>query len=259
MAPSDASSVWSHAALALKARSGYRAVRRAQQAVPAWARGASRAGVPGTVTQPRKGSSSRGKRREIVVFVLDRHKKPLMPCSPKRARLLLAHKRAVVHRLSPFVIRLKDRRVEESTLQPVALKVDPDSRTSGMALVREEATAQGPLHHALHLCEVRHRGTAVHQAMLERANHRRRRRSANLRYREPRFDHRTCAQGWLPPSLASRVGNVLAWARRYGRWEPLRHIEVERVKFDLQLLQNPEVSSLEYQRGERAGWETRAY
>lgn len=194
-----------------------------------------------------------------MVFVLDRHKKPLMPCSPKRARLLLAHKRAVVHRLSPFVIRLKDRRVEDSKLQPVALKVDPGSKTTGMVIVREEATAQGLLHHALHLCEVRHRGAAVHQAMLERASHRRRRRSSNLRYREPRFDHRTRAQGWLPPTLVSRVGNVLAWARRYGRWAPLSRIEVERVKFDLHLLQNPEVSGLEYQRGECAGWETRAY
>jgi hypothetical protein len=29
----------------------------------------------------------------VAVFVLDKHKKPLMPCSEKRARLLLAAKR----------------------------------------------------------------------------------------------------------------------------------------------------------------------
>ena len=34
---------------------------------------------------------------------------------------------------------------------------------------------------------------------------------------------------------------------------------MERVKFDPQLLQNPEISGIEYQQGERAGWETRAY
>ncbi len=194
-----------------------------------------------------------------MVFVVDRHKKPLMPCSPKRARLLLARRRAVVHRLSPFVIRLKDRRVEESTLQPVSLKIDPGSKTTGMAIARQEATAEGPLHHALHLSEVRHRGAEVHQAMLERSGYRRRRRSANLRYRPARFDHRRRPPRWLPPSLASRVGNVLSWARRFSRWVPLKRIEVERVKFDPQLLQNPEISGLEYQRGERAGWETRAY
>ena len=49
------------------------------------------------------------------------------------------------------------------------------------------------------------------------------------------------------------------WTRRYGRWVPVRRIEVERVTFDLQLLQNAEISGLEYQRGELTGWETRAY
>ena len=99
----------------------------------------------------------------------------------------------------------------------------------------------------------------MHRAMLERASHRRRRRGTNLRYRKPRFDHRTRSRGWLPPSLDSRIGNVLTWARRYISWAPVTRIEVERVKFDPQLLENPEISGLEYQRGERVGWETRAY
>ena len=143
-----------------------------------------------------------------MVFVLDRHKKPLMPCTPKRARLLLARKRAVVHRISPFVIRLKDRRVQESRLQTVALKIDPGSKTTGMAIVRQEATEEGPHDHALHLAEVRHRGAAVHQAMLERAAHRRRRRSVNLRYREPRFNSRTRAA--VAPALACLAGRQCA-------------------------------------------------
>ena len=63
-----------------------------------------------------------------MVFVLDQKKRPLMPCTPKRARLLLARGRAVVHRVQPFIIRLKDRRVEDSLLQPIALKIDPGSQ-----------------------------------------------------------------------------------------------------------------------------------
>ena len=43
-----------------------------------------------------------------MVFVLDRHQKPLMPCSEKRARLLLERGRAVVHRQFPFTIRLPE-------------------------------------------------------------------------------------------------------------------------------------------------------
>ena len=54
---------------------------------------------------PRKGSR-KGKRGIVMpVFVLDQHKQPLMPCSEKRARLLLSRKRAVVHRVMPFTIR----------------------------------------------------------------------------------------------------------------------------------------------------------
>jgi len=49
-----------------------------------------------------------------MVFVLDKHKKPLMPCTEKRARLLLEKGRAVVHKIEPFTIRLKDRTVEDS-------------------------------------------------------------------------------------------------------------------------------------------------
>ena len=41
----------------------------------------------------------------MSVFVLDQHKQPLMPCSEKRARLLLSRHRAVVHRIMPFTIR----------------------------------------------------------------------------------------------------------------------------------------------------------
>ncbi len=79
--------------------------------------------------QPRKGVSyvGDGKDDQMAVFVVDQHHQPLMPCSEKRARLLLARRRAVVHRRVPFVIRLKDRELEQSQVQPVALKLDPGS------------------------------------------------------------------------------------------------------------------------------------
>jgi 5-methylcytosine-specific restriction endonuclease McrA len=195
----------------------------------------------------------------MSVFVLDQHKHPLMPCSEKRARLLLSRQRAVVHRVMPFTIRLKDRCVQNSHFQPVALKLDPGSKTTGMALVRVEQTEQGEIHHSLHLAELSHRGGEIHKRMGKRAGYRRRRRSANLRYRPARFQNRRRKEGWLPPSLRSRVKNVLTWATRYQRWLPLTRIEVEQVKFDLALLQNPEIEGVTYQRGELAGWECRAY
>ncbi len=195
----------------------------------------------------------------MSVFVLDTQKSPLMPCSEKRARLLLSKHHAVVHRMVPFTIRLKDRARQERAVQPVVLKVDPGSKTTGMALARVEATATGEVHHALHLAELIHRGDEVREHLRKRADYRRRRRSANLRYRAPRWRNRRRAPGWLPPSLQSRIGNVLTLARRYQRWVPVSRIEVERVKFDLALLQHPELAGVEYQRGELFGWEVRSY
>lgn len=194
-----------------------------------------------------------------MVFVVDQKKQPLMPCTPKRARLLLKRGRAVVHRVQPFVIRLKDRRVEDAVLQPLALKVDPGSKTTGIALARVEETEEGAIHHAVFLCEVRHRGEQVHAHKVRQSNARRRRRSANPRYRAPRFANRRIPGGWLPPSLLSRVGNTFTWAHRLARWSPASHIEVERVSFDTQLMQNPEISGTQYQQGTCAGWESRAY
>ena len=73
----------------------------------------------------------------LSVFVLDRQGVAVMPCTQKRARLLLARGRARVHRLVPFVIRLVDVKAEDCSLQPLSLKIDPGSKTTGMALVRD--------------------------------------------------------------------------------------------------------------------------
>ncbi len=182
-----------------------------------------------------------------------------MPCSEKRARLLLVRGRAVVHRLHPFTIRLKDRLVEHSALQPVGLKLDPGSRFTGAAVVRREDTPDGPVDHALHLAEIAHRGDAVRERMQKRAGFRRRRRSANLRYRAPRFNNRRRPEGRLAPSLRSRVDNLLSWARRYRKLAPVTFVEIEVVKFDTQRLQNPEICGVEYQRGELFGYEVWEY
>ena len=72
----------------------------------------------------------------MSVFVLDRSGKPLMPCSEKRARLLLERGRARVHRLHPFTIRVIDRHRATCALQPMRLSIDPGSKATGLALCR---------------------------------------------------------------------------------------------------------------------------
>ena len=188
-----------------------------------------------------------------------------MPCSEKRARLLLKRGRARVHRLVPFTIRLVDRTVEASVVQPVRIKIDPGSRTTGLALVREseEVDAEtGEVRQAAHvvfLAELSHRGHAIRDAMTARRAFRQRRRSANLRHRACRFANRRKPEGWLAPSLRHRVETTLSWVNRLCRWTPVTAISQELARFDTQAMQHPEISGTEYQQGTLFGYEVREY
>ena len=191
----------------------------------------------------------------VSVFVLDRKHRPLMPCRPARARRLLKSGRARVVRLFPFTIRLTDRLIEDSKLQPVLVKIDPGSRQTGVALVRADEKAH---HHALFFVNLVHRGESIRDALTARRNCRRRRRG-NLRHRAPRFLNRTKPQGWLPPSLRHRVDTATAWVAKLVKLAPVTGIVEELVKFDAQKLQNPEISGTEYQQGTLFEYEVREY
>ena len=187
------------------------------------------------------------------VFVLDKNKQPLDPCHPARARQLLREKRATVFRRYPFKILLKDRALEESVTHAHQVKLDPGSRTTGIAMVREGDNK------VLWAGELAHRGLAIKAAMDDRRAVRRGRRTRKCRYRPPRFDNRRRPEGWLPPSLESRVANLQTWVRRLAWSAPVESISIELVKFDTQALQNPEISGVEYQQGDLMGYEVREY
>jgi 5-methylcytosine-specific restriction endonuclease McrA len=201
---------------------------------------------------------------DVAVFVLDKQRRPLMPCTPKRARKLLAAGRARVHLLFPFCIRLVDRTVAQSMLQPLALKIDPGSVSTGIAVCRIEDVVDidgvvEPLMHIQFLLELVHRGKAIQAALHARASMRRRRRSKNLRYRAPRFNNRTKPAGWLPPSLRHRIDTVMSQVNRLCRLAPITRLAQELVRFDMQLMQNAKIAGVEYQQGTLAGYEVREY
>ncbi len=189
----------------------------------------------------------------MAVLVLDKRKQPLMPCSEKRARLLLDRDRAVVVRVHPFTIRLKDR-VGGST-QPVRIKIDPGSRATGMAMVRESGDG---IQHVLWLGEIAHRGHVIRDQLAQRRAFRRRRRS-NLRHRPARFNNRRRSAGWLAPSLQHRVDTTTAWVRRLRRWAPVTAVSQELVRFDTQRMESADISGVAYQRGTLLGTQVREY
>jgi 5-methylcytosine-specific restriction endonuclease McrA len=186
------------------------------------------------------------------VFVLDAHKQALNPIHPGRARLLLKAGKAAVYRRYPFTIILA-KVVEQPTLRPLRLKVDPGSRTTGIALVNDHTGA------VVWAAELTHRGQQIKRDLDRRRAVRRSRRQRHTRYRKPRFANRRKRTGLLPPSLESRVCNVLTWVRRLMRLCPLSAISQELARFDTQALEHPEIEGVDYQHGQLAGFEVREY
>ncbi len=187
------------------------------------------------------------------VFVIDTHQKPLDPVHPGRARLLLSQGKAAVFRRFPFTIILKSE-VLEPEVQPLRIKLDPGSRTTGMAIVND-ATGE-----VVFAAELSHRGQKIKATLDDRRAVRRSRRNRKTRYRKPRFSNRNNKKkGWLPPSLESRISNVLTWVHRLSRYCPITDISMEFVRFDMQLMEHAEVSGVEYQQGALAGYEVREY
>jgi 5-methylcytosine-specific restriction endonuclease McrA len=195
-----------------------------------------------------------GRRQSLMqrVFVLDAQKRPLMPCRPARARLLLSQGTAAVYRRYPFTLILKNVR-SDAQAGPLRVKIDPGSTTTGLAVVND---AEGDIVFA---AEVAHRGQQVKERLDQRRACRRSRRQRHTRYRPPRFANRRRHEGWLPPSLESRITNMLTLVRRLQRLCPIGAISQELVKFDTQLMQDAEISGVEYQQGELVGYEVREY
>ena len=68
---------------------------------------------------------------------------PLMPTHPAKARKLLQKGRAMPHHVKGlFGIRLLGRTREQSSVQDVAINIDPGSQTTGIAVVADDENGQ---------------------------------------------------------------------------------------------------------------------
>lgn len=185
------------------------------------------------------------------VFVLNSNKKSVNPIHPAKARQLLRDKKAAIFRQFPFTIILKEEKVEE--VDPLRLKIDPGAKTTGLAIINDKTGE------VVFAAEITHRGFQIREALTNRRQLRRFRRNRKTRYRQPRFLNRTKPKGWLPPSLESRIANILTWVNKLKKYSNIQAISQELVKFDTQLMQNKDIQGKEYQQGTLAGYETREY
>ncbi|MGY6528724.1 MAG: RNA-guided endonuclease IscB [Cyanobacterium sp.] len=186
------------------------------------------------------------------IFILDTNYKPLNPIHPAQARQLLRNGKAAIYRKYPFTLILKESK-PDSNVAPLRLKIDPGAKFTGIALVSDTSGE------VVFAAELQHRGFAIRDALTSRRQLRRSRRNRKTRYRKPRFLNRTRHQGWLPPSLQSRVENIKTWVKRLQKVANITAISLELVRFDMQLMRNPEIQGKEYQQGALVGYETREY
>src|SRR5215469_6142126 len=109
---------------------------------------------------PREGRPGNGQRSFEVssVLVVDQERRPLAPVHPGYARWLLSHSKAAVLHRAPFTLILKRVCVEERP-EPLRLKLDPGSHTTGLAVVNDGTG------HVVWAAELVHRGEQVKHAL----------------------------------------------------------------------------------------------
>ena len=185
------------------------------------------------------------------VFLIDSSKTPMNPIHPAHARELMEKGKAAVFRMYPFTLIMK-RVVDNIVTYPLSLRIDPGSKFTGISLVNNRDEVVWGM-------ELTHRGAAIQDALETRKGVRRGRRARHTRYRQARFLNRKRPEGWLAPSLMHRVLTIETWVKRLIKFSPVAEIRQVLVRFDLQQLENPEISSVEYQQGTLLGYNIREY
>ena len=177
-----------------------------------------------------------------MVFVLDKSKKPLDMISHAKARILLKNRLAVVHKIYPFTIRLKDNSAVLKD-RSYTVKLDPGSRHTGVAIVDDKDAV-------VMLTEIEHRGHVIKRNLDSRRAVRHNRRNRNTRYRPARFLNRTKPKGWLAPSVKSRADNVINFIRKYKKLINIDKVMIEDISFDTaQMSSDSSLIGTAYQQG----------
>ena len=190
----------------------------------------------------------------MLVYVINKHGRPLMPCSPRTARLLLRDKCAKVISRDPFTIKLLIG--VSGYTQPLVLGIDPGSKYIGSAVRTEK-------NQAVYLSEI-HQRTDVKTKMDQRRMYRRTRRARKTRYRPSRFLNRgnSTKKDRYPPTLENKYQTITKEIEFVCKRLPITKIYIEMSKFNISAMTNPAVLSYHwlYQKGPEFGfYNTKAY
>ena len=136
-----------------------------------------------------------------MVYVINYDGKPLMPCTPVIARLLLKQGKAKCIKRTPFTIKLLYQTTDYT--QNLTLGIDTGSSKIGSAVVNEN-------NDVLYLSEIEIRND-ITDKMKRRSKYRRNRRNRKTRYRKPRWLNRknSIKKGRFSPTMVSKINSHL--------------------------------------------------
>ena len=177
------------------------------------------------------------------VFVKNIRGESLMPCSQKKARILLKQNKAKIYKHNPFTIQLLYATGE--TKQDCHIGVDTGSKYIGLAVTSEDKV--------LFKAAVELRQD-VKSNLDTRRMYRKSRRNRKTRYRKPRFLNRKKCDKWLPPSLQNRINHTYKWIDELCELVPNSKLHIEVGKFDTAKMINPGIQGVDYQQGQTYGF-----
>jgi len=174
----------------------------------------------------------------VVVYVLNMRGKPLMPCSPRKAHILLKKKEAHVVKTNPFFVIQLNKATGEN-VQTCSLGIDSGSKKIGFSVITDQKEiVSGEL--ALD-CKTSKR-------LKERKMYRTHRRK-RLWYRPVKFNNRKRFINWLPPSIQRKFNTHVTLINKLKAILPIKSLTIEVGNFDIQKIENPDIKGIQYQQG----------
>lgn len=179
-----------------------------------------------------------------MVCVIGVDGKPLMPTKRHGwvRRALRDGRATVVHRC-PFTIRLTYE--SEKNTQPGDMGLDSGYAHVGFSVVNELEELIGGVLALL---------TGMSDR-LEKKNKHRGNRRIRLWFRKPGYMFDTKGEDWLAPSIQHKLDSQVRLVELLRSIVPVKSITVEVAGFDIQRVKNPDIAGVQYQQGERFGFE----
>ena len=215
------------------------------------------------------------------IYVLSHDGHPLMPTTRRRhVKKLLNSGKARIASHTPFTIQLKYQREEKC--QPLVMGIDPGRSNIGTVVVNQNGA---PVFSAV--CETRNKeirklmGNRRQCRMASRrgerkARQRRARRFGTMlkagcimrrlphyeaevlckviRNTEARFCNRKRLEGWVTPTVEHLIRTHINLLRKIKKLLPVTDVAIEVNRFAFMLLENPDITGLDFQNGPLKGY-----